>query len=128
MLARLKCSEGILGVQGVRGGDIHNLHFGVVQQGVVAPVAFGDAVLCAELVGGVLLARADGDHLRVGHIERRLHKPLGDFACAKNAPLDRAYHALHSCCKKWLILSGSPPRPAQTTPAAQSAVQAAPAR
>jgi len=87
MLARLQRSEGVLGVQGVRCGDIYNLHFGVAQQGVVAPVAFGHAVLRAELVGGVLLARADGDYLRVGHIECRLHKPLGDFACAQNAPL-----------------------------------------
>ena len=89
MLARLQGAEGPIAVKPVGQSVVHHLHRGIFQDGLIAPIAPGEAVTPSESIG--LLQGAAGDGMGDGPagIPDGGGHDLGDLAHTEDGPVER---------------------------------------
>ena len=85
-----------LDVEGVRQGDVHGVHLGVLDERLVAPVRALDAVLDGVRLGAVGVAARDGDDLSVLGLRRCCQQPAVDASGRDEPEADRLAHAQSS--------------------------------
>ena len=98
VLAGLEGEPGVVEVQGVGGGDVHDVDGGVGDQLGVGPVGRGAAVRVGEGLGGGERAGADRHQLGAGGDGQVLGEAVGDAAGREDAPAGRRRHAWEPTC------------------------------
>ena len=82
-------SLGLLKVQAVGGGDIHQFHFRVCQHLVVLGIDLGNMKLVGHCNSGVCVARIHGNNRHCCKTRKLLCHRVGDRACSNHSNIHR---------------------------------------
>ena len=99
MLAGGQAHQGIFRMQGVRRGDVDDVHASIIGQRLVGAMATRDAEFGAECLRAGGAARSDRDQLRTWRVAQAFGHRAGDLASAEDTP---ANYLIHACLSRSL--------------------------